>query len=120
MDRATPTFQELLPGIQLAIFEVLWGVESQLNRISFDEDSCSLRFYFEWKVEPSAEARESVEYLMREVIDVAFEGSAPNLSFFAGVTSAPEHYRELMSRIIFEAIASRHAPWRLEGGRSAA
>jgi hypothetical protein len=118
MDQATPTFQELIPGIQLAIFEVLWGVESQLDRISFDEDRGSLRFYFEWKAEPSAEARKNVEYLMREVIDVAFEGSAPNVNFFAGVMSAPEHYRELMSRIIFEAIASRHAPWRLEDGRS--
>lgn len=107
--------EDLLPGIQLAVFEILWAAEQRLDRIAFLEREGRLDIFFEWNTEPSEEDRASAEYLMQEVLDVAFEGIAPDTCFASG-QAAPTGYRDLMTHTIFHAIASAHAPWRLEQG----
>ena len=116
VSESAATFEALLPGIQLAVFEVLWAAEPQLNHISFEQDAEVLRIHFEWKVSPAAEARQNAEYLMQEIIDIAFEGQVPVTHFASSEMSAPDHYGEVMSESIFRAIATSHAPWRLEQG----
>lgn len=66
------TLEEILPGIQLAVFETLWAAEPRLNRIAFLADENRLDIFFEWSSEPSEEDREGAEYPMQEVLDVAF------------------------------------------------
>lgn len=109
------TLDETLPGIQLAVFETLWAAEPRLNRIAFLSDENRLDIFFEWGTEPSEEDREGAEYLMQEVLDVAFEGAQRRACFDSGQV-APSDYRDLMTPAIFRAIASAHAPWRLEQG----
>jgi hypothetical protein len=87
-----------------------------VNRISFKQDAEVLRIHFEWKAPLAAEARRSAEHLLREIMDIAFEGHAPLTQFASTETPAPDRYREVMSESIFRAIATSHAPWRLEQG----
>ena len=114
-DTDVAKFDRLLPGIQLAVFETVWAAEPRLARIAFRGDGEILQVHFEWKDDPSPDDIAGVEFMMQGVVDVALESRKAVTRFTSGC-STPDGYREVMSDNIFRAIASRHAPWRLNSG----
>jgi len=114
---ALPILDELVPGIQLAVFEIVWPAHPNLDRILFRVDDHMLDVYFQWRSAPTEVDRESSERLMQETIDVAFDGKAPSIRFVSEAAPPSEQYHELMSEPIFKSIASAVAPWRLKAGR---
>ena len=49
------TLEQLIPGIQLAIFEILWSAQPGLRRVLIQEDENALTIYFEWMFPPRAD-----------------------------------------------------------------
>jgi len=111
------TLDQLIPGIQLAIFEILWSAQPGLRRVLIQKDENALTMHFEWMSPPTSEERDSAEYLMQEVFDIAFADRIPSIRFVSGTTTPAEPYYELMSETVFKAIAADHAPWRIAAGR---
>jgi hypothetical protein len=111
------TLDQLIPRIQLAIFEILWSAQPRLRRVLIQEGNHALTIHFEWSSPSTSEERDSAEYLMQEVIDIAFADRIPSTRFVSDTTAPPEPCCELMSESIFKAIAAAHAPWRLASGR---
>lgn len=105
--------QEAVPGIQLAIFEIIWPVKG-ISHITYRAAEDSLDVRFQATHDLSAEDRDACERLMSEIL-VAASQEIPNLASavsFIAATDDSRGFEVLMSPSVAEEIAKRHAPWR--------
>lgn len=103
-----------MPGLQLAVFEVLWPAIPQLTHVYVSLCRDSVELLFKSEVSLSEIDKAGCERLAREITDVAFPETPASLKFDGGL---PVQALEVMSPSIFQAIAKAVAPWRLEAGR---
>ena len=108
----------VLPGIQLAAFEVLWPVFPGLNQILIRPVADGCEVFCEFKISPPPGDRSDCERLVGEILAVAFEGQRLENVFSYG-TSEPTDpaYQPVMSEKLFTSIAGEVAPWRLNASR---
>jgi len=109
------SFKDTVPGIQLAIFETVWGVFTGLKEILIRRSEDGLEVLCRFKTPPSDSTKADCKRLLREVLDVAFDNAAASFKFGTSVPRKP--YDQIMSQRIFMAIAKEVAPWRLKAGR---
>lgn len=113
-----PNVCDVVPGIQLAIFEVIWPVK-EISCITYRATADLLDVRLHATADISAEDREACERLIAEILEAAAE-EMPNLAstvLFTTATGYGEGFEELMSTGIAEEIAQRHAPWRSKAVR---
>lgn len=118
---------ELVSGLRLPIFELIWPTFRWIRSIWIKEANGQFQLFVEASVTPDEKERDDFDYLIREILDEGEElldELEPNSkhkiqSAVEYGPAAPEHrgYQELMSERLFRMIAKRHAPWRLEDGR---
>ena len=104
-----------LPGIQLAVFELIWGNFSWLHAIWIDVQKKRLTV-FAVTSDPqivSSKERESFCRLMQEIFDIAFEGQNVVIAFSIAPVDQMPLGTEVMSKEIFLAMAKEIAPWRI-------
>ena len=121
------TFDELLPGMQHAFFETVWPAFRWIKSIWIKESDGQFHLFVEAITAQDDKEWNDFDYLAGEVfraVERLLDELAPNSKHKIKHTiqhgpSVPKDrgYRELMSDRVFKAIAKKHAPWRLEGGR---
>lgn len=103
----------IIAGLQLAIFEIIWGGFDWIERIFFKMSKTDSAIYFECREEPSNKDWDDCCYLIGEMLDVMF-GNDRVRDISRSVGKRPsEEFVEIMSSSIFRKIAEKHAPWRL-------
>jgi hypothetical protein len=107
--------KDMVPGIQLAIFETVWGVFTGLREVLIRRSEDGLEVFCRFKTPPSTSTKADCKRLLREVLDVAFDNASSSFKFGTSVPRKP--YDQLMSQRVFTAIAKEVAPWRLKAGR---
>jgi hypothetical protein len=113
-DEASPTNSSVLAGLQLALFEIMWGTFDWPERIFAKLDDGSVAVYVGCHMTPSEEEWASFSYLLNEILDaVDAHSHSRKRKIFWGANHMPEGYVELLSGAIFQKLAERHAPWRL-------
>jgi len=123
-----PTFDELLPGMQAAFFEILWPTFRWIQSIWIKESKKSeFQLFVEATATQDNKEWDDFDYLAGEVfkgVERLLDESAPNSkhkikhTIQHGPSVPKDHeYRELMSDRVFKKIAKKHAPWRLDNGR---
>ena len=105
--------RKVLPGIQLAVFEILWPAEPHLVEVTVRLTDEGAMVHCIPMAGQTLDA-ESCEMLLQEIFDVAMPGLAVQVHF--GPDTSPAH-EALMNHALFQAIATEVAPWRLEEGR---
>jgi hypothetical protein len=105
-----------LYGVQICVFETLWP-QKRLSQIYIRDRAIRVDIYFRFAAEPLPEERATCEYLMQEILTLAFPNKARRAGYRFGVAAPSGSYRELMSSTVFERIAKDRAPWRLVAGR---
>ena len=118
---------ELVAGLQLPIFEMIWPVFRWIESIWIKESNGEFQVFAEVGAAPEKEKLERFEYLMREMFDEGEElldelepNSKHRIQFTVQYGPAvPKDcgYQEMMSDRVFKKIAKRFAPWRLDNGR---
>jgi hypothetical protein len=103
----------IMAGLQLAIFELIWGSYDWTERIYLRMGEKSVEVYFECKREPPDEQWESCCYLIDEMLDVMFENDRLRDISWKLERPSNEEFVEIMSDSIFREIAKSLAPWRL-------
>jgi hypothetical protein len=112
----------LLPGMQLAIFEVVWAVFPWIGAIWLKRSDHLVQLFIKVASVPGEDEREDCDRLLGEVIEA---GARYDAATFGGrhtirygyAVPAQEGFVELMSDRVFRAIARKRAPWRLRRGR---
>ena len=111
------SLDEQLPGLQLAVFEVIWPTFRWIKSIWIKE----LRGQFEVFVEEAATQDEKewddFDYLIERVFNAGEKHPVQHTVQHGPTVPKDRGYQELMSDGVFKKIARKHAPWRLEGGR---
>ena len=118
MKTAEELIAQRLPGIQLAIFEVVWPACAWIDHVALRPNGPVCFVHIQSHVEPSDEEWEAGTRLMRELLDVASDEA--NLSIvFERSRMRPSDRTHIvaMSETLFKVIASWVAPWRLRNGR---
>jgi hypothetical protein len=118
-----PNWDRLLGGMQLGVFEVVWGVFPWIKAIWIRKSSGRAYFHIHVCEMPDEEEQEECRSQVEMLIDAA--KNFDKVSFRAGYTIrySPRRvprgmgYRTLMSDRFFRQIARKHAPWRPERGR---
>ena len=105
--------RKVLPGIQLAVFEILWPAEPHLEEVTVRLTDEGAMVHCTPMAGQTLDT-ESCEMLLQEVFDVAMPSLAVQVHF--GPDTLPDH-EALMNHALFQAIATEVAPWRLEEGR---
>ena len=105
--------RKILPGIQLAVFEILWPAEPYLKEVTVRLTDEGATVHCTPMAGQTLDA-ESCEMLLQEIFDVAMPGLA--VQVHVGPDISPDH-EALMNHALFQAIATEVAPWRLEEGR---
>jgi hypothetical protein len=123
----SPKLDELLRGMQLSFFEIIWPVFQWMESIWVRENNGKFDLFVETKTTPDEKEWADVDYLVREVLtggervlDELAPGSKHKIEYeIQRGPAVPKDrgYRELMSEKVFKTIARKHAPWRLESGR---
>ncbi len=118
---------ELLSGLQLPVFEIIWPAFRWIRGIWIKESNGEFQLFVEAATTPDEKERDDFDYLMREMFDEGEElldelepSSKHTIRFTAEYgPSVPKDrgYREMMSDRMFKAIAKKRAPWRLDNGR---
>ncbi|MFI5029123.1 MAG: hypothetical protein ACHQPH_00315 [Reyranellales bacterium] len=111
--------EALLPGFQLAIFEVIWPTFRWIRKI-WVTPANNLRFYVEIATAVDPEKQADFERLFGEIMDVGrdyFPNAMSEANHIQYGVEPPSGYREIFSDAIFRQIAQEHAPWRLAAGR---
>lgn len=123
----SPMLDELLPGMRVAFFEVIWPTFRWIQGIWIKENEDQFDLFVETTTPQDDKEWDDFDYLAGRVFKVAeklLDESAPDSKHeikhsIQHGSSVPKDggYRELMSDRVFKMIAKRHAPWRLEDGR---
>ena len=123
----SPILDELLPGMQVAFFEVIWPTFRWIQGIWIKENKDQFDLFVEATAPQDDKEWDDFDYLAGQVFKVAeklLDESAPDskhkikYTIQHGPSVPKDHgYRELMSDRVFKKIAKRDAPWRLENGR---
>lgn len=110
--------EKKLPGIQLALFELIWPsfdwikavyVASSSNQCSVHVQAAHLPSHVEW---------DDCARLLGELFDAVLADTKLHLDLTHDKSlPAQPGYREVMSQDIFKTIAKDVAPWRLDAGR---
>jgi hypothetical protein len=109
-------FEQALPGLQLAVFEIVWPVFPELTQVLGHANRGDFEVALGWEKAPSADDLQNCEYLVKEVFQVAF-GPDAVIRFASTEDVRTDDYEELMSASLFIALATRFAPHRLDIGR---
>jgi hypothetical protein len=107
------SLSELLPGMQLAVFEIIWFAFPWMRSIWIKENSRQVHFFIEVPSALPEQEREDCRRLLKEMLDVAMPGT-DHTAEYGPVAPHANGYHELMSDRLFKAIASKVAPWRLD------
>lgn len=101
-------------GIQLAFFEVMWPIKG-IARIGYRTMSDAIDIRIEATGQLSINERQECEQQLAEIFAVVAEEAPVRLGTVSYATTADDWqgFDDLMSPDISEAIAARHAPWRL-------
>lgn len=110
------SLRELLPGMQLAVFEITWFTFPWIHSIWIKQNNGQIQFFVEVASAPSEDEQENCRRLLKEMLDVAMPYTDHTVEY-GPMGSQVDGYHELMSDRLFKAIASKVAPWRLEVGR---
>jgi hypothetical protein len=118
---------ELLSGLRLPIFEIIWPTFRWIQSIWIKESKGQFQLFVEAIAKPDKKEAGDFDYLISEVFDEGeklLDELEPNAKHPIRFTvqygpSVPKDcgYQEMMSDRIFKKIAKRFAPWRLENGR---
>jgi hypothetical protein len=121
------TLDELLLGMRIVFFELMWGVFPWIQSIWIRESNGQFQLFVQMTEEQDEKEWDDFEYLVREriagaerALDKRETGSKHKIDYIIQHGPAiprTENYRELMSDRLFRMLAKRHAPWRLEEGR---
>jgi hypothetical protein len=117
-----PAVEELtrtLPGIRLAIFEILWPVQG-LERVLIRAAAGHWEVYFESAEPLRDEDREACQRLVGEILDVALEKHGNierRFSFGPAARSTQGAFEVAMSTKLFHEISAEVAPWRLSSSQ---
>lgn len=110
--------QKVLPGIQLAIFELVWPVCDWLEAIYIDPEPGEMLVRLQDARAPSSAELGDCDALLKEIFEAVMATSGIRLRVaLANRATAKEGSLLLMSPHIFRRIASEHAPWRLDIAR---
>jgi hypothetical protein len=109
------SLDEQLPGLQLAVFEVIWPAFRWIKSIWIKECGGQFEVFVEETATQDEKEWNDFDYLIERVFN-AGEKLKVRHTVQHGLTVPQDRgYRELMSDRVFEKIAKRHAPWRLDG-----
>ncbi len=118
---------ELLPGMQHAVFELIWDAFPWIKSIWIKANKDRFYIFVEATARQDEKEWDDLDYLVRnllEGVEKLLDELTPNSQHKIKHTiqhgrSVPrdDGYRELMSDRVFKKIAKRIAPWRLENGR---
>ena len=115
-ERRRRKLDELLPGMQLAIFEIIWFAFPWMQSIWIKESNTQLQFFVQAAGAPGEKEWEDCQRLVKEMVDVAVPNADHTIRYGSTVPQA-EGYLELMSDGLFKRIAKEVAPWRLDIAR---
>ena len=109
---------ERFPGIQLALFELIWPAFEWIDSIHVKADSSMCFVHLQAAGLPGAAEQADCERLIGEIFDAVLAGT-PLRRKVKQVKHAPAEsgYREAISIDIFKMIAKDVAPWRLDADR---
>jgi hypothetical protein len=109
---------EKLPGIQLALFELIWPAFEWIDSIHVKADSSTCFVHVQAAELPGAAEQADCERLIGEIFEAVLAGTPLRLKV-TQIKHAPAEsgYREAISGDIFKMIAKDVAPWRLDAGR---
>jgi hypothetical protein len=111
--------EALLPGLQLAIFEVLWPTFPWIKKLWMTPANY-LYVYVEVATGGAPEKQADFERLFGELVDVGRKHFPDELRDALRIeygVEPPSGYQEIFSDDIFRQIAQKRAPWRLAAGR---
>ena len=121
------TLDELLPGMRIAFFELMWGVFPWIQSIWIRESNGQYPLFVQMTEEQDEKEWDDLEYLVRERMagaertlakwEPGSEHTIEHIIKHGPTVPGNENHRELMSDRLFRMLAKRHAPWRLEEGR---
>ena len=114
---AAKKLKDALPGIQLAVFEIVWPVFGELKQVLIRVGTKGLDVYCYFNRKPTAYDQADCKRLVTEVLDIAFEKPPMAFSFKFGISAPAGPYSTVMSQRLFTKIATEIAPWRLKAGR---
>jgi hypothetical protein len=118
---------ELLVGMQHALFEIVWPLFPWIRRLWIRESDGHFHLFVEMAAVPNKKTSDNVAHHIKRTLDAVGQGLD---ELFPGPKHLMEHtiqygrsvprnhgYRVLMSDGVFKRIAKEVAPWRLEDGR---
>lgn len=105
--------EALMAGVQLAIFEVIWGSRDWIERIFLRVGDADVKVFFMCKTDPPDQHWETCCYLINEMLDVMIGDERVRDISWGLKKPQNEKFVEIMSNAIFTKIAEIHAPWRL-------
>lgn len=123
VNRARPSWDRLLGGMQLGVFEVLWLTFRWVKGIWIRRSGGRAYFHVQATDMPNDEEPEAFHDQIETMIDVAKEVDRASFRAAFTIRYSPRRvprgvgYRILMSDRLFREIARRRAPWRLTDGR---
>lgn len=106
-------FESVLPGVQLAAFEVLWPAIPALELVGAKVCGGGLEIRCEPKM--SRDDEEACRGLLDDICGVAFPGIPVDIRF--EVVERGSEWRTVISEDLLRVIAADVAPWQLEQGR---
>ena len=117
MKSAGASLADRVPGIQLAIFELVWPAFVWIDRVSVRREGKLCRVTVESKDVPAAAERTDCETILGEVLDAGLADTGLRYELVFSQSPSTGEVQELMSTLLFKKIAADVAPWRLESGR---
>ena len=124
MTNQVPPLDELLPGMRAAFFETVWPAFQWIQSIWVKARRDQFHLFVVATAEQDKKEWDDFDYLAGAVfksLQRALDEREPNSKYKIeyriqnGLTVPQDDgYCELMSDRVYERIAKRHAPWRLE------
>lgn len=121
--RARPSWDRLLSGMQIGVFEIIWSSFRWIKGIWIRRSAGRVYFHIQTTDGLNGKEKEAFRDQIEALTNVA--KGFDKASFRAGFTIrySPRRvprgmgYRIVMSDRVFREIARRRAPWRLDDGR---
>jgi hypothetical protein len=105
-------------GIQIALFELIWPTFEWIEGVFLANRLQTYEIYVQAIEAPTNAEWSDCTRLLREIFDVALDGSHIQIQFACrGTRPADPLFKEIMSEVLFKMIAEEVAPWRLDIGR---
>ena len=108
---------EKLPGIQLALFELIWPAFEWIDSIHVKADSSTCFVHVQAAELPGTPEQADCERLIGEIFEAVLAGTPLRLKVTQVKHAPGSGYREAKSGDLFKIIAKDVAPWRLDAGR---